>query len=155
MRGGHLVVVVCKRGIERDCFLEYFDRFLVSAGTLVCLAQVKIRIGIVWLLLRRLLEQRDRRFKLPVHDVEDAEIEVGEILFRIRSQLDLELFCRIGDSSGAVLKQVSQPEIVVNARELRIERDCFFELLDRLRRETGLAISAPDEYAQRDRKSVV
>src|ERR1043166_9930984 len=146
MRRGHLVVVVCERRIECDGFLEYFDSILVPARALVSLAQVEIRIRIVGLFLCRLLEQRDGRFKLTVHDVKDAEVEVGKIFFGIGSQLNLELFGRVGDSSGAVLIQVGQSEIVVNTRELRIERDCLLALFSRLGQETRLAAGTPDEY---------
>src|SRR6185369_15079128 len=37
----------------------------------------------------------------------------------------------------------------MNARKLRVERDGFLEFFDRLWQETGLAISAPDQHAQR------
>src|ERR1043165_8164615 len=68
MGRGHLVVVVSERGIKRDGFLKRFDRLCMFAGALVCLTEMKIRIGIMRLFAHGFLEQRDRRLKLPFHE---------------------------------------------------------------------------------------
>ena len=75
----------------------------MHARALVRLAQMKIGIGIVRLFVSRLLEQCDGLVKLPIHDVKNAEIKIGEILFGIGGHLDLELLHRVGNSGGAVL----------------------------------------------------
>ena len=61
MRRRHLIIVMFERRSKSDRFLKHFDCFLVLARALVCLAQMKVRIGIIRLLLSGLFQQTDRR----------------------------------------------------------------------------------------------
>ena len=65
----------------------------------------------------------------------------------MRGQLRLKLLRRVAESRRAVLEQVGEPEVVMDAREARVERGGLLELLDGLREE----IPSRDRRARRAR----
>src|SRR5215510_14866184 len=103
MRRSHLVIVVFQRRIESDTFLQDVDCLLMLSSTLVRLAQMEIRVGIIRLLAGRFFQQADGRFPVSLDDVENSEIEVSKVLMGIGGQLNLELLYCVADPRSAVL----------------------------------------------------
>src|ERR1041385_9511023 len=102
---------------------------------LVSLTEVEVWVGVVRLDARGLLKQADGLVPFALDDVDDAEVVVGEELFGVAVKLDAELRGGVVEARSAIFQKISQAEVVVRAREVRVERDGLFELLDRLGQE--------------------
>ena len=61
------------------------------------LTEEEVRIGVVWLNLRRLLQETNCSIPLSLDRRGDSQIIVGEEFLRMRSQLNLELRCSVAD----------------------------------------------------------
>src|SRR5205085_4769269 len=145
VRGRDLIAVVAERGVERDCFSQGRDGQLVFVQRLVGLAQMEVWVGVVRLDAGSLLKEGYRRLPLALDGADDAEVVVGEELVRVRAQLDSELLRRVVESGRAVLQKVCESEVVVRAREVRVECDGAFELVDGRGQKAGLAVCATEE----------
>ena len=78
----------------------------------------------------------------------DTQIIVGQELVGVSGQLQLQLLPGVAESRSSVLKQVGVAEVVVDARESRIESGCLLKLSDSLQQKTGFTIRATDEHAK-------
>src|SRR5258708_10516329 len=142
MRRGNLVIIVGERRTKSDRFPEHLNRFRISFRRLVRLSQMKVGIRVSRLDEYRLLQQTNSRIPSPIHQINDAEIIVGEEFIWICSQLNLEfLFC-FRQPRGTVLQQVSETQVVMSSRKMRIEANCPIELVDGFGQKTCFSISA-------------
>src|ERR1043165_2305982 len=112
---------------------------------LVSLGEVEVWVGVIRLDARGLLKKWDGLVPLALDDVDDAEVVVGEELSGVRVQLHSEFSRRVVEPRGPVLQEVGEAEVVVRAREVRVERDRLFEFVNRFGEERGLAVGATEE----------
>src|SRR2546423_488878 len=106
---------------------------------------MKVGVGVTRLDARCLLKEADGQVPLPLNHVDDAEVVVGEELVRVCVKLYFELRRGVVETRRAVLQKVSEAEVVVRAREVRVECDGPFELVNRFGQEGGLAVCATED----------
>src|SRR5262245_24684773 len=107
--------------IESNRLSQDLDRLMVLLRALIRLAEMKVGIGALRLNPCSLLEQGNRQRPLSFDRIDHAEIVVGEKLVRMSSKLYLELSRRVAEHGRAILQQVSQADIIMNARMTIIE----------------------------------
>src|SRR5688572_12403003 len=148
MRRSYLALVVSQVRIKGDCFPEYLNSPVVMAQFLICLAELKIRIRVVRLYRRGLLQEGYGKVPLPLEVVDYPQIVVGKELVRVCCQLELEFFQGFPRFALTLIEEIGDPEIVVGPRKLRIKRNRLLKFLNRFRQQTTLPICPSNDHME-------
>src|SRR5438552_3847127 len=144
MRRCHLVIIVTQVGIERDSFLKRFNRKIVPLCCLISLTQMEVRIGVLRLGPRSLLQKARRQIPFSFDAVNNSEIVIGEKLVRVLSQLNLEFFGCLVYFGHSILQQICESQIVVSPRKVWIKYDGPSELFNCRGQEICFPIGATE-----------